>query len=243
MGTCHRPWKDATKIWNVLELMCRAKRGPAASAGGEMCHLDAGRDWMETIESDSGLSHHWMVYGWWLGIFHNGWFMDNGLSLSHHWQVSYIWWFMDGLWMVYGWFITKIRKSKWMMTFWVPPWLRKPPYRKPEKVGPAFAFWQQRGDTSEQRRDVESTPNRKDFNQGCSLLDIARFCLNTWWSLNVFFSNLLLPFTSCKKTWFFLITYKSSFLLNSNKGLYQLVNSPNGFVWRYSQDQIWSLSL
>jgi len=31
--------------------------------------------------------------------------MDNGLSLSHHWQVSYIWWFMDGLWMVYGWFM------------------------------------------------------------------------------------------------------------------------------------------
>ena len=28
--------------------------------------------------------------------------MDNGLSLSHHWQVSYIWWFMDGLWMVYN---------------------------------------------------------------------------------------------------------------------------------------------
>ena len=45
--------------------------------------------------------------------------------------------------------------------------------RKPEKVGPAFAFWQQREDTSEQRRDVESTPNRTDFNQGCSLLDFV----------------------------------------------------------------------
>ena len=82
MGTCHRPWKDATKIWNVLELMCRAKRGPAASAGGEMCHLDALDEW--SFESDSGLSHHWQV------------------------SYSYM--------VVYGWFITKIRKSKWMMT-------------------------------------------------------------------------------------------------------------------------------